>query len=103
MDNNYAERGVRWAGLKTINWKEVYCIPNTYIFEILLQIVTVKIEALISGDKCLIACVKDLCRLWGQARFDTLYQLITIIKALTSQPVFKVRKQEVDARGEVKV
>jgi hypothetical protein len=44
--------------------KNLLCIKNTYIFKLLLNVVTAIIEALAAlGNKILFACVKEVCRL----------------------------------------
>jgi hypothetical protein len=51
---------------------------NYYIQIILkrfLNIVTARIEALVSRNKFLYARVKEVCRLWPQPRFDTVHYL----------------------------
>jgi hypothetical protein len=60
---------------------------------LLINVVTAGIEGLIvSGNKFLYACVEEVCRLWTQPRFDTLYQLPIIIEALWSEPILQVSK-----------
>jgi hypothetical protein len=74
-----------------------------YIPKLLLNVVTPGIEALIiTGNKFLYSCVKELCCLWAQPRFDTC-QLLVIVEALWSQPVLRVGKQVLIARSEIRV
>jgi hypothetical protein len=54
-----------------------------YIHKLLLNIVTAGIEAfVVSENKFLYACVKEICRLWAQPCFDTLHQLLTTVEAV---------------------
>jgi hypothetical protein len=63
--------------------------------------VTARIEApVISGNKLLYACVKEVCHLWAQPRFDT--SLITV-ESLWFQLVLQVGKRMVVARSEIRV
>jgi hypothetical protein len=55
------------------------------------------------GIKFLYACVKKICRLRAQPRFDTIHQLLTIVEALRSQPVLQVGKQVVVVRSKIRV
>jgi hypothetical protein len=66
-----------------------------------LLVVTAEIETLVSENKFLYACDKEVCRLWAQPRFDTFYELI-IFEALWSQPVLQVGKQMVVARTAIR-
>jgi hypothetical protein len=50
----------------------------------------------------LYACVKEVCCLWAQACFNTIHQLIIIVKLLWSQPVLQVGKQVVVAQSEIR-
>jgi hypothetical protein len=87
----YLECNLQWAVNKTRNEKDKILLytKDLYILELLLNIVTAEIEALvISGNKFLYACVKDVCHLWVRPRFDTFRQLLIIVEALWSQPVF---------------
>jgi hypothetical protein len=44
------------------------------ILKLLLDVVTAEIEAFVmSGDKFLYACVKEVCRVLTQPRFDTFH------------------------------
>jgi hypothetical protein len=38
----------------------------------------------------LYACVKEVCRLWAQPRFDTFNQLLITVEALWSEPALQV-------------
>jgi hypothetical protein len=55
---------------------------NTYILKLLLNVVTAGIEGLVSGNKFLYACVKEVCLLLAKPRFDTFHQLLIIAEAL---------------------
>jgi hypothetical protein len=47
--------------------------------KLLLNVLTAEIEALVvSVNKFLHACVKEVCRLSAQPRFDTFHQLIIV-------------------------
>jgi hypothetical protein len=53
-------------------------------------------EALVAlGNKFLHACVKELCHLWAQPRFDTFHQLLITVEVLWSQPALRIGKQAV--------
>jgi hypothetical protein len=58
--------------------------------------------ALVSRNKLLYACVREVCRLCAQPRFDTFHQLLIIVEALWSQPVPQLGKQVVVARSEIR-
>jgi hypothetical protein len=48
-----------------------------YLLKLLLNTVTAGTEALVvSGNKFLYACVKEICHLWAQPHFDSFHQLI---------------------------
>jgi hypothetical protein len=88
------ESNLRLAVNKTSNGEKILYAKNTYIFKPLLNVVSAGIEALIvSGNKFLHACVKAVCRLWAQPRFDTFHQLLIIIQELLSQPLLQVGTQ----------
>jgi hypothetical protein len=82
----YSESNLRWAVNKTCNEKKnVLYTYNTYILKILLNVLTVGIEALVvSWNKFSYACIKAVCCLWAQPHFDTFHQLI-IVEVLWSQ------------------
>jgi hypothetical protein len=61
-----------------------------HILKPLLNVVTGGIEASVTGNKSVYACVKEVCHLWAQPRFDTFHQLLIIAEELWSQPVFQV-------------
>jgi hypothetical protein len=64
---------------------------------------TSRIKALvISGNKFVYACVKEVCRLWAQPRLDTLHQLLIIVETLWSQPALQVGDQVVVSRSEIR-
>jgi hypothetical protein len=48
------------------------------VLQLLLNVVTAEIEALVSGNKFLCTWVKEGCRLWAQPHFDTFHQLLII-------------------------
>jgi hypothetical protein len=53
-----------------------------YILKLFLNVVTAGIEGLvISGIKFLYACIKEVCRLWAQLRFDIFHELLTTVEA----------------------
>jgi hypothetical protein len=62
--------------------KKIIYTKNTYILELRLKVVTAGIEALVSGSKLLHACVKEVCRLSVQPRFDIFHQVLSIVEAL---------------------
>jgi hypothetical protein len=103
IHEGYSESNFRGAVNKTNKEKKLLYIRNTYILKLLMNLVTAGIEALsLWGNKFLYACVKEVCRLWSQSRFDTLHQLLIITEALWYQPVLQVRKQVLVARGEIR-
>jgi hypothetical protein len=56
---------------------------NKHIFKLLLNVVTAWIEVLVvSGNKFLYACVKEVCRYWAQPSFDTFPQPLIIVKPI---------------------
>jgi hypothetical protein len=60
-------------------------------------------EALVAlGNKFLYACVKEVCCMWAQPRFDTFHQLLIIVEALWSQPVLQVGKGVVVTQSEIR-
>jgi hypothetical protein len=64
-------------GRKLLNTK------NIYILKLFLNIDTARIEAyVISGNKVLYACGKEVCHLSAQPHFDGVHQLLIIIQAL---------------------
>jgi hypothetical protein len=75
---------------------------NIYILQLLLNVVTAGIEALVSGNKFLYVCVKEVCRLWDQPRFDTFRQLLIFVGALWSQADLQVGKHMGVARREIR-
>jgi hypothetical protein len=63
--------------------KKLFYTKNMYILKLHLSVVIVGINTLVSsGNKFLYACVKEICRLWAQLRFDTFHQLVIIVEAL---------------------
>jgi hypothetical protein len=57
---------------------------NKYILKLLLIIVTASIEApVISGNKFLYACVKEVCRHRAQPHSDTFHQLLIIVEPIS--------------------
>jgi hypothetical protein len=76
---------------------------NIYTLQLLLNLVTAGTGALVvSWNKLLYACVKDVCCLWAQPCFDTFHQLIITVAALWSKPVLQVGKQVVVAWREIR-
>jgi hypothetical protein len=66
---------------KQARGEKIYYIQkiHTYILKLLLNIVTARTEAcIILGNKFLYVCVKEICCLWAQPRFDTFHQLLII-------------------------
>jgi hypothetical protein len=62
--------------------KMYYTEKNMYILKLLRNVVTARIEApVISGNKFLYACVKQVCSLQALPHFHTIHQLI-IVEAL---------------------
>jgi hypothetical protein len=54
-----------------------------YILQLLLNVVSAWIEArVVSRNKFLYACVKEVCRHWAQPRFDTFHQLLIIVEPI---------------------
>jgi hypothetical protein len=51
---------------------------NTCILKVLPYVVTAEVEALLLGNKLSYACVKEVCRLLAEPRFDTFHQLIIV-------------------------
>jgi hypothetical protein len=96
--NTKAIRKVTKQGMR----KKLLYIKNTYILNLLLNVVIVEIETLVSENKFSYACVKEVCRLWAQPCFDTFNQLLIIVEALWSQPVLQVGKQVVVAWSKIK-
>jgi hypothetical protein len=77
-------------------------IQNTYIFKLLLNVITPGIEPLVLlRKKFLYACVKEVYHLWAQPRFDTFHQLI-IVEAVCMQPILQVGKQVVVTWSEIR-
>jgi hypothetical protein len=63
--------------------KNLLYARNTYILTLLLNAVIAGIEALvISGNKFLYACVKEVCCMCAQPRFDTFHQFLIIVGVL---------------------
>jgi hypothetical protein len=78
----YSESNLRWAVTKTSNEKQILLYTrNTYILQLLLKVVTAGTEAFVSGNNCLYASVKKVCRLWAQPR-DTFHQVLINAEAL---------------------
>jgi hypothetical protein len=75
---------------------------RTYILELHLNIVTAGIEALVSGNKFLYACVKEGSWLWAQPHFNTFHQLLIIVEALWYWLALQVHKQVVVAQNEIR-
>jgi hypothetical protein len=83
MYEGYLKSKLQWAVKKTINEKKNYYIQKEKYILILLNVVTASTEALvISGNKFLHACVKEVCRYWAQPRFDTFHQLLIIVETI---------------------
>jgi hypothetical protein len=61
--------------------KKILYTENANILKLLLNIVTAGSEILVLGNKFLYACVKEVCRLLAQPRFDTFHQLLIIVEA----------------------
>jgi hypothetical protein len=80
----YSESNLWWPVNKTGNEKKnVLYTKNTHIFKLLINIVTAEIEALIiSGNKVLYACVKEVCCLWALQCFGTFRQLLIFVEVL---------------------
>jgi hypothetical protein len=73
-----------------------------YMLNLLLNVVTFKIEApVISENKFLYACVKEVCCLWAQPLLDTFHQLLITVEALWSQLALQIGKQMVVVRSEI--
>jgi hypothetical protein len=71
--------------------KNILHTENAYILKLLLNVVMTRIEAhVLSGNKFLYVCVKEVCHLWAQQHFDTFHQLLITVEALWSQPVLQV-------------
>jgi hypothetical protein len=67
--------------------RKLFYIKNMSILKLLLNVATARIEApVISRNKFLYACVKEVCCLWAKPRFDIFHQLLIIVEALWSQP-----------------
>jgi hypothetical protein len=63
--------------------KKLLYTKNTSIFQLLLNIVTARIEALVvSGTKFLYACAKEVCHLLAQPRFDTFHPFFITVEVL---------------------
>jgi hypothetical protein len=63
--------------------KYIYIQKNMAVLQPLLNVVTARTEALaILGNKFLHACVKEICCLLAQARFDTIRQLLFTVEVL---------------------
>jgi hypothetical protein len=70
-----------------------------------MNVVIAGIEALVvSGNKILCACYKEVYNLWAQPHIDMFHQLLIVAEGLRSQPVLQVStsKQVVVARSEIK-
>jgi hypothetical protein len=81
----YSESNLRWDVKKTSNEnkKIILYTENQYILKLLLNIVTAWIEApVLSGNKFLYACVKEVCGHCAQPRFDTFHQLLIIVEPI---------------------
>jgi hypothetical protein len=80
----YSESNLPW-GVKKQAKREQHLLytQNKYILKLLLNVVTACTEALVvSGNKFMYACVKDVCRHWAQPRFDTFHQLLIIVEPI---------------------
>jgi hypothetical protein len=55
---------------------------NTHILKLFLKVATAGIEALVSGNKFLYVCVKEICRLRPQPGSDTFHKLLIIVEVL---------------------
>jgi hypothetical protein len=65
-----------------------------YVLKLLLNIVTAQVETLVvSENKFLYACVKEVCNLWTHPRFNTFHHLLIIVEVLWSQPVLQLGEQ----------
>jgi hypothetical protein len=62
--------------------KKIFYTRNTYIFQLLFNVLTAGIEALVKGNKFLYACVKQVCRLRVQPLFDAFHQLLITVEEL---------------------
>jgi hypothetical protein len=75
----------------------------TYILKLLLSVVTAGIEALVVlENKFLYVCVKEVCHLWTEPRFENFHQLLIIVEAPWSQTVLKVGKHVIVAQSEIR-
>jgi hypothetical protein len=72
-----------------------------YILKLLLN-VTTEIETLVSENKFLYACVKEVCLLWPQPCFDSFYQFLNIAEVLWYQPILQLGKQVAVAESEIR-
>jgi hypothetical protein len=103
MYEGYSESNFLWAVNKTSHDKKLLYTKNTYILKLLLNAVTVEIKTLVVlRNTFLHACVKEVCRMWAQPRFDIFHQLLITVEALWSEPALQVGKQVVVARREIK-
>jgi hypothetical protein len=98
----YSESNVQWA-VNITSRNRIYYLQKMHTYLSCLNIVTARIESLVlSGNKLMYACVKEVCCLWSQPRFDTFHQLLITVEALWSQPVLQVGKQVVVAWSEIR-
>jgi predicted hydrocarbon binding protein len=57
----------------------IYKKKNTYVLELLLNVVTAGTETLtVLGNKLFYACGKEVCSLLAKKHFDTIHQLLII-------------------------
>jgi hypothetical protein len=97
-----SERNLRWVVNKTSSDKKLAC-KIMVILKLLLKAVTARIVTLVvSGNKLLYSCVKSVCRLWTQPRFDTFHQLLIIVEVLWSQLVLRVGKRVIVSQREIR-
>jgi hypothetical protein len=66
-----------------------------YIHKLLLNVVVAGIEELVSGNKFLYACVKEVHRLGAQLRFDTSINSSLLLKHFDSNHFFKAVRRVV--------
>jgi hypothetical protein len=103
-----ATRKVTFGELLTkqaMRWETLLFTKNTYSYirKLFLNVITTWIKALVlSGNKFLYACAKEVCCLWAQPRFDTFHQLLIIAEELWLQPVLQVGEQVAVAWSEIR-
>jgi hypothetical protein len=86
IHEGYSESNLRWAnkGKK----KRLYT-KYAYILKILLNVVTIATDTLIiSGNKFVYACVREVCRLWAQPRFLIRYTNSLLLKSCDHSQFF---------------